>query len=96
MSQRVGRGGVGSEELGGVLTRAVQSNITAVGTTPANIAAMEIPSVFSNLLLPLPPTPSSIIARSSRATPFFQRKTPDRPAFLAAARSNILLPPEEI
>lgn len=30
--------GIGGE-LGGVLTRAAQSNITAVGTTPANIAA---------------------------------------------------------
>lgn len=60
------REGVGSEEEESVLTRAVQSNITAVGTTPANIAAMEIPSVFSNLLLPLPyPAPSS--------RPFFPR-----------------------
>lgn len=55
--------GIGGE-LGGVLTRAAQSNITAVGTTPANIAArLEIPSVFSNLLSP----------------PLFsRRKTPDR------------------
>ena len=66
--------GIGGE-LGGVLTRAAQSNITAVGTTPANIAArLEIPSVFSNLLSP----------------PLFSPKKNTRsPAFLAAARAQI-------
>lgn len=65
--------GIGGE-LGGVLTRAAQSNITAVGTTPANIAArwkfLPCFQIFSPL-------------------PFFPKKNTRSPAFLAAARAQI-------
>lgn len=92
--------GVGSEELGGVLTRAAQSNITAVGTTSALISRRwEIPSVFSNLL-PVSPSPYPLSRYASYAlfapTLFSKEKHPIARISRAVARSNILLPPEEI
>lgn len=60
--------GIGGE-LGGVLTRAAQSNITAVGTTPANIAARWKFLPCFQIFSPLPPSPSLFFPR---------RKTPDR------------------